>query len=281
MLALQTHDPNSSSLPERVTGMAARFIARRSRSKVVSLHNTPPMVSFTFDDVPASACEVGARILERHGARGTFYVSGAGCGTSSPDGSVRASIDQLRTVWANGHEIGCHTFSHPAIRHMSLEDIGTELERNRSTLKEVNSSLVLRNFAYPYGDLSIRTKRYLEGCFDSCRSGHAGINAGVADLGGLDSWPLQNATLDRARIAQLIVETVQKRGWLIFFSHDVATPPSAYGVSPDLLEWTVGTANRAGCVLTTIADGLDLIRGNSIEDQKAQIVPEPQRMPLE
>ena len=263
MLAPQPQDPNTGSLPRRVTNMASRFIARQSRSKVLPLRNAMPIVTFTFDDVPASACEQGAHILERHGARGTFYIAGSGCGTADPDGPLRASIDQLRTVWANGHEIGCHTYSHPAIRRMSLDEIGLELKHNQAALRNINSEIVLRNFAYPYGDLSVRTKRYLEGCFDSCRSGHPGINAGVADLGALDAWPLQNATVDRAKLAELIDATVRTGGWLIFYTHDVAEPPSQYGVSPDLLDWTVDMAKRAGCVLTTVANSLDLIRGGA------------------
>ena len=77
MLALQTLDPNSGPLPSRVTNMASRILARWSRSKVLAMRSGRPMVTFTFDDVPASACERGARILEQHGARGTFYVAGA------------------------------------------------------------------------------------------------------------------------------------------------------------------------------------------------------------
>ncbi len=78
MLALQTEDPNSGSLPARVTSMASRFLARWSRNRMLDMRAGPPMVTFTFDDVPASACELGASILERHGARGTFYVAGRG-----------------------------------------------------------------------------------------------------------------------------------------------------------------------------------------------------------
>lgn len=257
--ALQAHDPNSGSLPERVTCMASRFFARQSRSKLLALRNTPPMVSFTFDDVPASACETGARILERHGARGTFYVTGGGCGGTNPGERPRASIAQLRRVWANGHEIGCHTYSHAAIRYMSADGIDVELERNQSALKEIDPNIVVRNFAYPYGDLSIRTKRHLESRYDSCRSTHAGINSGTADLGALDAWPLQNGLLDCAKITELVAKTVEARGWLIFFGHDVEERPGTYGISPGLLEWTVSAAKRAGCVLTTIADSIDLI----------------------
>ncbi len=67
-----------SSLPARIAGKASRFLARNIRSKVLVLRDTPPMVTFTFDDVPASACDIGASILEKYEARGTFYIAGRG-----------------------------------------------------------------------------------------------------------------------------------------------------------------------------------------------------------
>jgi peptidoglycan/xylan/chitin deacetylase (PgdA/CDA1 family) len=265
-LAKVMQDPNTGSLTARVAGMAARILARRTRSKSLPLRAAAPMVSFTFDDVPASACELAAPILEKHGVRGTFYIVGSGCGTAGPGGPLRASIEQLRTIWAKGHEIGCHTYSHPAVRQVSLDQLGVELDRNQSVLQMINSDIVVRNFAYPYGDLSIRTKRYLEARFDSCRSTHGGINSVVADLGALDAWLLTDVAFDRAKIAKLIAQTVQRRGWLIFYSHDVTAQPSRYGVSPDLLEWTVSAARQAGCALTTIADGLRLVNGHASKD---------------
>jgi len=260
MFAERPEDPNAASLPMRMSGMAARFLARNTRNKILDLRGMPPMVTFTFDDVPVSACEFGAHILESYGARGTFYVAGRGCGRTSADGPACASIDQLRPVWANGHEIGCHTYSHPAVRHMTLDELKSELDQNQAMLAGINGNIVLRNFAYPYGDLSVRTKRYLECRFDSCRSSHAGINIGVADLGALEAWPLQNAALDRDKIVRLVAETVHRRGWLIFYGHDVGERPGRFGVSPDLLEWAVSTAKRAGCVLANVAETLKFIR---------------------
>ncbi len=260
IFAQRAQDVDGVSLPVKVRDMASRFLARNVRSKMLTFYDSPPMVTFTFDDVAASACDIGARILEQHGVRGTFYAAGGGCGAASPVGLL-ASMDQLRAIWANGHEIGCHTYSHPAVSRISLGKLGVELDRNQSVLKKINSNIVVRNFAYPYGDLSVRTKRYLEGRFDSCRSVHAGINTVAADLGALKAWPLENASLDRAKVAELTAESVRTRGWLIFYSHDVAEQPSRYGVSPDLLEWAVSTARRSGCVLTTIAGGLKLASG--------------------
>jgi peptidoglycan/xylan/chitin deacetylase (PgdA/CDA1 family) len=263
MVAPQNKDPNTGSLRTRVTNMASRFLARQSRSKLLRIRGAAPIVTFTFDDVPASACQRGAHILEQYGARGTFYVAGSGCGTSNHDGPQRASIDLLRTVWANGHEIGCHTYSHPAVRYMSLDELGSDLDQNRSVLKAIDGNIVARNFAYPYGDMSVRTKRYLEARFDSCRSGHAGINRTVADLGALHAWPLYDASLDRIKIVRLIAETAQANGWLIFYSHDVATRPTRYGVSPALLDWAVSVAKRSGCKVATVAEGLEIIRAQT------------------
>jgi peptidoglycan/xylan/chitin deacetylase (PgdA/CDA1 family) len=258
--SFHTRDPNCGPLPERAFNMASRFVARQSVARTLDLRGIPPLVTFTFDDVPASACEIGAPILERYDARATFYVAGAGCGTVNSDASPRASIAQLRTVRRAGHEIGCHTFSHAAVRYLGSRDIATELARNHTALSEIDDTLALRNFAYPYGDLSIRTKRYLEHRFDSCRSGHPGINIGMADLGALNAWPLNHQMLDRAKIGALIQKTVRHRGWLIFFGHDVAKQPSPYGITPEILDWTADTARREGCVMTTVARGLDLIR---------------------
>jgi peptidoglycan/xylan/chitin deacetylase (PgdA/CDA1 family) len=147
-----------------------------------------------------------------------------------------------------------------------------DLDRNQSVLRTIDSDIVVRNFAYPYGDLSVRSKRYLETRFDSCRSCHPGINCGVANLGALDAWALENASLDRAKIGALIAETVETRGWLIFYSHDVAERPNRYGVSPDLLEWAVSTAKRSGCALTTIADSLKRVSGQPARNGRLSAV---------
>ena len=118
---------------------------------------------------------------------------------------------------------------------------------------KIDKDIAIRNFAYPYGDMSIRTKRNLEERFDSCRSCYAGINSSIADLGALKAWPLEDASLDRAGVVELITRTARSGGWLIFYSHDVAESPSRYGVSPDLLEAALKSARELACVIDTIA----------------------------
>jgi peptidoglycan/xylan/chitin deacetylase (PgdA/CDA1 family) len=258
--ALPRAEPGATSLAAKVAGKASRFLARHTRSKTLAIRSETPLVTFTFDDVPASACSIGAALLEQHGVRGTFYVSGGGCGAASP-GGVLATADELRALCGRGHEVGCHTYSHPAVSAVGHDELAADLERNRSFLAGVSRDIAVRNFAYPYGDLSWRTKRYLETRFDSCRSLLHGVNAGRADLGALKTCPLENATIGREGVRAIIAQAVARRGWLIFSSHDVADAPSRFGVTPDLLAFAVAASRAAGCRLATVAQALQVLGG--------------------
>ena len=249
---------------QKLIGKSSRFLARNFATKKLQMRNTRPMISFTFDDVPVSACNVGTRILEQHGARGTFYIAGAGCGKTSPVGLL-ASVEQLRAIWLRGHEIGCQTYLHSAVSRLCRSELETECFRNQSTLRMIDDKIVVRNFAYPYGDLSFGARRYLEMQYDSCRSVDHGINHRIAELGSLKSWALENSSIDRKKIATLIADTIQTNGWLIFVSHDVTEEPSKYGVHPELLAFAVQVGQRSGCQLITVDEALHLSRGAAAE----------------
>jgi peptidoglycan/xylan/chitin deacetylase (PgdA/CDA1 family) len=258
--ALPRVAPGGGSLSDTISGKASRFLARHARSKTLAIRCETPVVTFTFDDVPASACSIGAALLERHDARGTFYVSGGGCGAMSP-GGLLATAEELRALSGRGHEVGCHTYSHPAVSGVGHDELVADLERNRCFLSGVSRAIAVRNFAYPYGDLSWRTKRYLEARFDSCRSLLRGVNAGRADLGALKTCPLENATIGREEVRAVIAEAVARKGWLIFSSHDVADAPSRFGVTPDLFAFAVAASRDAGCRLATTALALQVLGG--------------------
>src|ERR1044071_1811046 len=89
----------------------SRKAARHYCSKPFRMQNRAPLVSFTFDDVPDSAYVNGAKILDEHGIRGTFYVAAGICGTPDPHGRV-IERDQCAPRHEQGHETPCHTFSH-------------------------------------------------------------------------------------------------------------------------------------------------------------------------
>jgi peptidoglycan/xylan/chitin deacetylase (PgdA/CDA1 family) len=244
----------------RIAGKLSRLLARNIITKPLRMSNSRPLVTFTFDDAPASACETGALLVEKYQARATYYISGGGCGVMSPGGRL-AGAAQVKSLSAKGHEIGCHTYSHACVAGVSHDALIAELERNRSFLHGLDADISLRNFAYPYGDLSFAAKHRLERRFDSCRSLLPGVNVEIADLGALKSCELQNASIDREGVRKIVAETVHRSGWLIFVSHDVENEPSRFGISPELLEFALETA-CAGCRIVTIGEALRILRSS-------------------
>ena len=245
-----------------------RRAARHYRSKPFAMRNAAPIVSFTFDDVPDSAYINGAAVLEKHGLRGTFYIAGGTLGGTDAHWRV-IGRDQVRALHERGHEIGCHTFSHAAVERLCAGELAEECRRNRDLLRDLCPGIRLTNFCYPYGKASLTRKLELERQFDSCRGVYQGINAGTIDLGMLRVIELYDRTLTAEKLDKVLRETRKRNGWLIFYSHDVATPPSWIGCSPQLMQTTVQAVQAAGLRCLTIRDALTAIGYRSAETQAA------------
>jgi peptidoglycan/xylan/chitin deacetylase (PgdA/CDA1 family) len=245
-----------------------RFLARNVPAKKLAMRNARPLVSFTFDDAAASACIIGAALLEQFHARSTFYISGEKCGKPSPTGRL-ATAEQLKALHAKGHEIACHSYSHTPVVGISRQALASDLDRNRFFLQGILGNIPISNFAYPYGDISFATKRYLGGRYDSCRALTPGVNADVADLSVLKCNALEQTSIGRQGVSHLIAETVRRNGWLLFASHDVSDAPSQYGVRPDLLNFALRGALAAGCRLVTVAQALRILRGEEPDGEAA------------
>jgi peptidoglycan/xylan/chitin deacetylase (PgdA/CDA1 family) len=230
-------------------------LATHLRVESVPLRNATPMVSFTFDDIPQSAATTGARILEDHGARGTFYVSGGLVGTTSPNWAVVEAQD-LVTLHRRGHEIGCHTFSHKRACDLDAQSLAEEIAHNRDYLGTLDSTITVGNFAYPFGYGSFVRKRQLKNEFMSCRSIVPGVNSGAVDLQFLRAMPLIDRRIDRDEIERAFDQAQNANGWLIFYSHDVADRPSPYGCSPALMNYALEAASRRQIPVLNMAEAL-------------------------
>jgi peptidoglycan/xylan/chitin deacetylase (PgdA/CDA1 family) len=253
---------------QMLAGKLTRLLARNVPTKKLTMRNTRPLVSFTFDDAAATACTAGAALLEQFHARGTFYISGGKCGKPSPTGRL-ATAEQLQALHGKGHEIACHTFSHTPVVGIGRQALASDLDRNRFFLQGILGNIPISNFAYPYGDISFATKRYLGARYDSCRAVTPGVNADVADLGVLKSNALEQASIGRHDVSHLIAETVRRNGWLLFASHDVSGAPSQYGVRPELLTFALRSALAAGCRVVSVAQALRSLRGEQPNGEAA------------
>jgi peptidoglycan/xylan/chitin deacetylase (PgdA/CDA1 family) len=222
------------------------------------LRNATPLVSFTFDDIPKSAATTGARILEDHDARGTFFVSGGLVDTMSPNWAMVEGWD-LVALHRQGHEIGCHTFSHKRACDLDRPSLAEEIARNRRYFRSLDRTIEVGNFAYPFGYGSFARKRQLKAEFKSCRSIVPGVNSGNVDLQFLRAMPLIDYRIDRDGIERAFDAAQNNNGWLIFYSHDVAERPSPYGCSLALMNYALETASRRGFPVLNMAEALQCV----------------------
>lgn len=248
-----------------------RRVARHHRSKPFVMRNTAPLVSFTFDDVPASAYTNGATILEDYGLRGTFYVASGILGHMDTHWRVIAR-EQVRALHDRGHEVGCHTFSHIGVEALDAHGMDEECRQNWNYLHEQCGGIEATNFCYPFGRASLPRKLQLQKRFDSCRGIYEGINAGTADLGMLRVIELYDRTLTPKKLRRVLRETRERNGWLIFYTHDVAEEPSWIGCSPRLLRATIEAVQDEKMRCLTVRDALTAIGHPSAEARRARNV---------
>jgi peptidoglycan/xylan/chitin deacetylase (PgdA/CDA1 family) len=243
--------PSWSALKARVSNRLAQHL----RTVPFRMQNKTPMVSFTFDDVPKSAVTVGAPMLEQYNARGTFYVA-SGLLNKWSGNWTGASGDEIVDLHRRGHEVACHTFSHPRVVDLDAVEMTAELEKSRRYLLALDPSIKIENFAYPYGLGSLSHKGRLTKFFHSSRGIVPGINSGTVDLQYLRAHPLIEMHIDTDGIDRAFDEAVAGNGWLIFYSHDVKTAPSPYGCSPAFLRHALDAATRRNIPIMSVADAL-------------------------
>jgi peptidoglycan/xylan/chitin deacetylase (PgdA/CDA1 family) len=235
------------------------------KTRKTVLRNTPPIVSFTFDDFPRSALTSGGAILQRHNARGTYYTAMGLLGITNHEGE-HFQMRDLHDLLRDGHELGSHTYGHLSALRTPLEKFLADALRGESELANLRGSTAQGNFAYAYGDVSFASKPAIGAQMRSCRGIRGGINAPFADLNLLKANSIYSKTFDLNFTERLIQENQRKRGWLIFYSHDIRDNPSDYGCTPSEFESVVQAASRGGAKLLTISQALDLISAASASD---------------
>jgi peptidoglycan/xylan/chitin deacetylase (PgdA/CDA1 family) len=229
------------------------------RRVLCTLHRRPvllgergPIVSFAFDDFPRTAYTTGGSILKSFGVRGTYYAA-IGLMNTSNDLGEQFQADDLYSLVSNGHELAGHTFSHIRSSSIPLCAFQLDVKKGQQAIRQITGIAPSGNFAYPYGDVTLAAKKALGEEMTSCRGIFGGINAPDLDLNLLRANSLYGDVDQLTHVEKLISENKAKRGWLIFYTHDVRDNPSRYGCTPALLVSALSAAMRSGSEISTVA----------------------------
>ncbi len=86
-------------------------------------------------------------LFNKHGIKGTFNLN---AGIDWDD--KRIPLNEYRTVY-EGHEVACHTYTHPTIARCPLEQVAQQILADRRGLEDLIGRPV-RGLAYPNGSYS-------------------------------------------------------------------------------------------------------------------------------
>jgi peptidoglycan/xylan/chitin deacetylase (PgdA/CDA1 family) len=232
----------------------SRFAARHIGCRWLALNKGRGVVSFSFDDVPASACHQGAVLLELYQARGSFYI----CGNLT-DGMEQNqachSVDDLKRLIENEHEVGCHTFSHMNCATASSDILVQDWEKNQTFFNQ--HGIVNHGFAFPFGAYDLNSKLAAQKRFSYSRITGGGTQTGRADLSALRAQSLYSSNTNVDSLDALIKHTASEGGWLILYSHEVCEAPGPWGTTPELLETALRIATQERCHILPVRKAID------------------------
>lgn len=238
---------------------AARLLFRRP----LAIRTEVPLISFTFDDFPRSAFLAGGVLLHRYGVAGTYYAALGLLGTEGPSGPL-CTLDDLKALVAQGHELGCHTFSHCHSWDTEPASFEKSIIQNRVTLTKLVPGAEFKSLSYPISEPRPLTKRTTARHFICCRGGGQTFNVGTADLNQLSGYFLEKSR-DKIQDAKSIIdENRDARGWLIFATHDISQNPSPFGCTPEFFEDVLQYAANSGARILPVVRALEVIRSSKL-----------------
>ena len=113
-------------------------------------------VTFSYDDGVVEDIRL-IEILNKYGLKGSFHINS---GRTESDRKVK--LADMAKVYA-GHEISCHTLTHPFIANCHGEEIIRQTIEDRRNL-EAAAGYIVRGMSYPYGSVNDKVVDIIRSC---------------------------------------------------------------------------------------------------------------------
>ena len=193
--ALTAQNPTPPGPPRVATPPAA--VAATPAVSYSAVHVDGPYIAMTFDDGPSEKLTPGLLdILAQHHIHATFFVIGK---------NAAEYPEILQRAVREGHEIGNHSWSHPAFGKMRDESVRNELQKTDDAIRAaIGTRPVLMR--PPYGSISARQKHWIYSEF--------GYRTILWDVDPLD-WKRPGSAVVTSRIVR------ETRPGSIILSHDI------------------------------------------------------------
>jgi cellulose synthase/poly-beta-1,6-N-acetylglucosamine synthase-like glycosyltransferase/peptidoglycan/xylan/chitin deacetylase (PgdA/CDA1 family)/spore germination protein YaaH len=162
------------------------------------------VVALTFDDGPdPNITPAILDVLAQKGVHASFFVIGA---------NANAAPDILRRIYAEGHDIGNHTYTHPNLAEIPSAEVDLELNATQRAIEAAVGVHTLL-FRPPYmGDIAPETVDHMRPLLNSTALGYVTISSGIDPL----DWDAASSE----SIVDAAVKQIEKRLGNVVLLHD-------------------------------------------------------------
>ena len=219
--------------------------------------NNQAGISLTFDDTTIDAWFNLRTMFNKYQAKATFFISHF----YSLD---TQQINKLKTLEADGSEIGCHTYDHKGVSQDFNNDVSRINEYIEAQIKVPYNQMVAAgfnpvSFAYPYGehqalyDQAVRAYfPYIRLTFDDFQN-ELSKQTSIYHNSGNSYILLSGAGIDKDfnnsvdEITKAMIKARKTGNIITFYAHNVINNPNeAYNILPETLEKIIENANNIG-----------------------------------
>jgi|GEM_PF-3365983 len=212
------------------------------------------MVSVTMDDSWLSQYTNALPIMDRYNIKGTFYTVTTYVADEYPD---FMSLDQLKALKGDGHEIASHTVTHPDLTTLGSKKLNAELANSKAWL-ENNGLGPIYDFACPYGEYNSTTIAATKQYYISQRSGY---DEGFNSPGAFDPYKIKVQivvnTTTLAEVSSWLAQAKADKTWLVLEYHQVDNSGDEYSLTPANFERQAQAIQASGVEAVTVKQALD------------------------
>ena len=213
-----------------------------------------PVISIVFDDGWESIYDNAFPQMETMGIKSTQYII-----TSTFENSRYMSVEQIRHMHRNGHEIQSHTVTHPNLTELSADQLETELYSSRIMLEEI-TGVAVEDLAVPLGAYNPTVTAAARKWYRTLRTTQLGVNTRAT----FNPYEIKSPTIKTVHttkdIKQFIEEAKQNNGWLILTYHQIDTSGDTYAVSPDAFRAQMQAVIDSGVDVVTFGQAIEIIQ---------------------
>lgn len=211
------------------------------------------IVSVTFDDGWQSIYKSGRPLFEKYNIVTTQYIVAENAANKVPG---YMSMDEIKTLAKDGHEIGSHSLRHCNQAKLSADNVAYDAEISKRVLTDAGLSIT--GYAHPYGGYTDDTVGILREQYKLLRSSDDGLNDRYFDPLNLRTKAVYENTSTK-EIQSWLDEAKANKQWLVLMYHRV-NETGEYTVSSSQLEQQLKMIHESGLPVRTVSQAAASIR---------------------